>query len=52
MQSALASVPGVDKSQVNFGAREVTVSLEKDVDSKLLIDALKKGGFTAEEKKG
>ena len=52
MQSALASVPGVSDPQVNFAAKEVTVKAGDKVDTALLIDALKKSGFKAEEKKG
>jgi copper chaperone CopZ len=51
VQSALANVDGVEGSKVNFGDKEVTVTLKNDVSSTLLIDALKKGGFEAKEKK-
>lgn len=51
MSNALKSVPGVRNAEVDFGKKEAYVTVDrKALDTKALIEALKKEGYQASVK--
>ena len=51
MRAALESVPGVRKIEVRFDEREALVEAErKSLDTKAMIEALRKAGYEASVK--
>lgn len=49
VEDALKAVDGVSKAKADHEKSTATVSLKKDVDEKLLIEAIEKAGFTPGE---
>ena len=45
MQAALASVDGVEATEVNFAAKTVTVTCETGCDTEAMVAALEESGF-------
>ncbi len=50
VRTALESVPGVRKAEVDFGKKEAYVTMDKKVDTKALIEAVGKAGYQASVK--
>lgn len=46
VQKALAGVDGVTKATVDLESKKATVTLAKDVDDQVLMDAVTEAGYT------
>ncbi len=49
VEEALSKIEGVTKAKADFEKGTATCSMKKDVDDKLLIDAVENAGFTPGE---
>lgn len=49
VEEALISIEGITKAKVDLQKENVTASMKKDVDDKLIIEAINQKGFEAGE---
>ena len=52
VRTALESVPGVRKAEVDFNKKEAYVTADKSADTKAMIEAVDKLGYKASVKAG
>ncbi len=49
VENALVEIEGISKAKADLEKNAVTASMKKDVDDKLIIEAIEKAGFTPGE---